>query len=157
MARNRPSSFCCAARIPPTPIVDPGQPRCADGLLQSIFTHIHTHTHTQVAAHACAAHETALAAELLASLPRRRPPGTGRRSPQPQPSAAWPPGGEASGNGVAVVCLSGGSGGGGGTFAFQRAFLEARAELLRLLGACWGMCQVCEGVCTYWSACFVLE
>lgn len=100
---------------------------------------LHSLKRTQVAAHACAAHETALAAELLASLPRRGPPGTGRRSPQQHPSAVWPPGAEASGNGVAGVFLSGG---GGRLFAFQRSFLEARAELLRLLGACWGMCQV---------------
>eukprot|EP00903_Cladosiphon_okamuranus_P011658 g10966.t1 len=92
-----------------------------------------------VAAHACAAHETALAAELLPSLPRRGLPGTGRRSPQPQPSTVWPTGVEASGYGIAAVFVSGGSG--GGLFAFQRSFLEARAELLRLLGACWGICQ----------------
>ena len=100
-----------------------------------------TRAHTQVAAHACAAHETALAAELLASLPRRGAPGAGRRSPQPQPSSVWPPA-DSSGNGVATVFLSGSGGSSGGVFAFQRSFLEARAELLRLLGACWGMCQV---------------
>eukprot|EP00752_Nemacystus_decipiens_P002088 g1998.t1 len=95
-----------------------------------------------VAAHACAAHEIALAAELLASLPHRGSSGTGRRSPQAHqhPSAAWQPGGEASGNGIAGSILSGG-GGNGRLFKFQRSFLEARAELLRLLGACWGMCQ----------------
>ncbi|CAM9623507.1 unnamed protein product [Ectocarpus sp. 4 AP-2014] len=97
-----------------------------------------------VAAHACAAHETALAAELLASIPRRSagPWGTGRRSrsAQPQSVAAAAAGHEGEG-GVAGVFRGGGGGGGGDLFAFQRGFLLARAELLRLLGACWGMCQ----------------
>ncbi len=93
----------------------------------------------QVAAHACAAHETALAAELLSSLPRRGPTGTtGRRSPQP--SSSWPGVDTAGGgSGVGGVFVSRG---GGGAFAFQRSFLRARGELLCLLGACWGMCQV---------------
>ena len=99
----------------------------------------------QVAAHACAAHETALAAELLSSLPRRREPAgtTGRRSPHP--SSPWAGAADGAGAGVGGVFLSRGGAGGagaGGAFAFQRSFLRARAELLSLLGACWGMCQV---------------
>ncbi|CAM9550175.1 unnamed protein product, partial [Scytosiphon promiscuus] len=92
-----------------------------------------------VAAHACAAHETALAAELLDSLPR---PGRGREGALS--GAAGIAGRGARGGGGVGALLSGGGGRGGrggGLFVFQRNFLQARAELLRLLGACWGMCQ----------------
>ncbi|CAM9879088.1 unnamed protein product [Ectocarpus sp. 6 AP-2014] len=96
-----------------------------------------------VAAHACAAHETALAAELLASIPRRSagPWGTGRRSPSAQPQSVLAAAAGHGGEGGVAGVFRGGGGGGGDLFSFQRGFLLARAELLRLLGACWGMCQ----------------
>lgn len=89
----------------------------------------------QVAAHASAHHVTVQATELVASIPRS---ASFQRAFKHRRHAC------------------GGSGGGGGgdgnisgvfrvdrdEFSFQRSFLEARAELLQLLGASWGMCQV---------------
>ena len=80
----------------------------------------HHRRRSQVAAYACAAHEIMLASEALASLPRRGSVG-------------------ASGDSRNVP---GSIRDDRDDFSFQRSFLRARAELLQLLGASWGMCQV---------------
>ncbi|CAM9795720.1 unnamed protein product, partial [Choristocarpus tenellus] len=78
----------------------------------------------QVAAHACASHEMRLAVEGLALL---LPPGGGKQS--------WSDSGISSyfDDPVPRVYAE--------AFSFQRSFLEARSELLQLLGASWAMCQ----------------
>lgn len=78
----------------------------------------------QVAAHACATHETIQAAEVLASLPKA---GAPRHTPRP---------GAGEGNVSGIFRDE------RDDFFFQRSFLQARAELLQLLGVSWGVCQV---------------
>lgn len=97
--------------------------------------------HKQVAAYACAAHETARAVELLASLPRQR---SWRRTSSARSASSSS---SAEGN-VAGTYRSERD-----DFLFQQAFLQARAELLQLLGASWGMCQVRKGLLCTTAAC----
>lgn len=92
----------------------------------------------QVAAHASAHHVTVQAAELVTSIPRS---ASFRRAFKHRRHACGGGGGDGNISGVFRVDRD--------EFSFQRSFLEARAELLQLLGASWGMCQVKWGRACY--------
>ncbi|CAM9167021.1 unnamed protein product, partial [Discosporangium mesarthrocarpum] len=82
----------------------------------------------QVAAHACAAHEILLASQELSVIPV----GIAGRERR-----LW------AGQARGTSTYSSASGGSqeNSSFSFQYRYLEARAELLQLLGASWAMCQ----------------